>query len=114
MRGIMNPVRSRMQQRMPMPGSGMPVINPAMMDEDMVRSGPFDMGDPGLDMPPGQGDMGMELMYPEPGPAQARPVHDMGQAQQFYRGIGKTMPQPMQTITSAYEGAPEGPLRSKL
>lgn len=116
MRGTLNPIRSRMQMRMPQPMSNMPVIDPGMMDEDMVRSGPYDMGNAGIDMPPGQGDLGMERMYPElePGQAQAMPVHDIGQAQKFYRGLGKTMPQPMQNITSAYEGAPEGPLRSKM
>ena len=129
---VMNPIRQKMQQRLPMPQSGMPVINPGMMDEDMVRGGAYDPGTMGMppqsdpraqmppmqgeemDMPPGQGDMGMETMYPEPGQPQAMPVHSTGEMNQFYKGIGKAPGQPMQEMTKAYEGAPQGPLRSKL
>lgn len=129
---MMNPIRQKLQQRMPMPQSGMPVMNPPMTDEDMVRGGAYDPGTMGMppqsdprmpmppmqgdnmEMPPGQGDMGMETMYPEPGPAQAMPVHDTGEMNQFYRGLGKTPGQPVQDMTKAYGGAPQGPLRSKL
>lgn len=100
-------------------------------------------------MPPGQGDMGMETMYPdglqdqgmvfpgdEPpfvhpdsagdfsldvnrqappmGPARAMPVHSMGEAQQFYNGMGKTMPGPVSSMTGTMTQTPPGPLRSKL
>lgn len=114
MRSAMNPIRSRMQMRMPNPG-GMPAVIPP------------DMGDDEMEFP-GGGDMGMEmsapyednlppnplLQPPAMGPAQAMPVHDMGQAQQFYKGMGKSMPAPVQGMTNTMQQTPEGPLRSKL
>lgn len=117
MRGMQGPLRQRMQSRIPTPQSGMPVINPAMTDEDMVRNGPFDMGDPGLEMPPGQGDMGMELMYPDPmeqQQAQAFPVHDRPEVDKIYRGMGKAVPPGVAGMTDAYQQAPQGPLKSKM
>ena len=54
--------RMPMQGGYPRPQERMPAMNPEMMDEDMVRSGPYDQGDAGIEMPPGQGDMGTEIM----------------------------------------------------
>ena len=115
MRSAMNPIRSRMQMRMPN-ASGMPAVIPQE----------------GEDMPPGQGDMGMETMYPDGvddsmvfpgqgdtpppqmGEARAMPVHSMGEGEQYYRGMGKTMPAPVRGMTGTMEQTPEGPLRAKL
>lgn len=128
MRSAMNPIQAKMRMRIPNQ-SGMPAVVPPDMD----------------DMPPGQGDMGMETMYPNGvddsmvfpgegemhpeiaggapfdvsgrppmGPPQAMPVHSMGEGEQFYKRMGKTMPTPMRGMTGTMEGTPEGPLRSKL
>lgn len=110
MRGAMSPIQQRLMSRMPQPQSRMPVMDPGMMDPAMAMN----PGDVGIDMPPGQGDMGMETMYPEPGPAQAFPVHSREEVSREYQRMGKNVPAPMQQITGAYEGAPQGPLRSKL
>jgi len=97
-----------------MQGYNMPIGIPPQMDEDMVF--------------PGGGDLGMEMSYPyeqnlpqnplleppNPGGAQAVPVHSMGEMQQFYKGMGAKPTQPVEQMTGAFEAQPPGPIREKL
>lgn len=112
MRGAMNPIRQRLMSgagpRIKAPGSNMPMIYP-QTEDDMEY--------------PGGGDMGMEMgeQYPMPAPqgaptmgAQAMPVHDSAQVASEYSRMGRPVPGPMKNITQAYQGAPMGPLKSKL
>ena len=70
--------RMPMQGGYPRPQERMPAMNPEMMDEDMVRSGPYDQGDAGIEMPPGQGDMGTEIMAGEQQREEPMPIGQPG------------------------------------
>ena len=70
--------RMPMQGSYPRPQERMSAMNPEMMDEDMVRSGPYDQGDAGIEMPPGQGDMGTEIMAGEQQREEPMPIGQPG------------------------------------
>lgn len=113
MRGAMNPIRQRLMSgagpQMKAPGSNMPMIYP-QTEDDMEF--------------PGGGDMGMEMgdQFNMPAPqgmpnnmgAQPMQVHDPSQVAAEYSRMGRPVPGPMKDITNAYQGAPMGPLKSKL
>ncbi len=71
------------------------MVNPEVMDEDMVF--------------PGGGDMGMEMSEPY-----AMPVHDTGQVKQQYKRMGMPVPGGVSQITGAFERQPSGPIKEQL
>lgn len=124
MPGMMGPIGKKMRGRMP-------VVMPRPLDEGMEFPGGGDLGmemsepyEQGLPENPfagpaplnpmmEQGNLGNLRMQPDQG-ARAFPVHSRPEMEAEYNRMGMQPSDAMRSVTSAYEKAPPGPIKSKM